>query len=202
MVLLMMTSSMQATITELTRQRDQARESERQEKEELLAQAQLRLERTEQELAKAREHRYTAEQAQQALLREVEEARRQAEDVRRRAEQAGPDLDIAPVEGAMPEKDKEPPLATSGTTRREDFEAFDEALERIKGEIHGDERDLAVLAEHTGQSPPSHASEGQVVQGVVLSAEEAAADRTVEHSVPDLDGTAVAQQLSRKTLRW
>ncbi|MFD9984029.1 hypothetical protein ACFWZJ_27010 [Streptomyces massasporeus] len=99
----------------------------------------------------------------------------------------------------MPEKDKEPPHTASGTTGPEDFEAFDEALERIKGEVHVHERDLAVLAEHTGQSPPSPASEGpQVVQGVVLSAEEAAADRTAERSAPDLDGTAVAE-LSRKT---
>ncbi|MFF1594290.1 hypothetical protein ACFVY0_40335 [Streptomyces sp. NPDC058286] len=72
-----------------------------------LAQARQRLQRTESELEKAQRRRYTAEQAQQALTREVLETREQIARLERKAEAEGEAMAYLPAPSPVPEPSPE-----------------------------------------------------------------------------------------------
>ncbi|MER5619047.1 hypothetical protein [Streptomyces sp. NPDC002215] len=164
--LLMMCARAETSVRELTTQRDRGQAMKRAETEARLDRARLRLEPTEAELERARQHRYTAEQAQQALIIEAEEARRELEELRRRAA----DLNHGADDTGSPE----PPLPPARQEPidpgpDEDFADFDDALERITNEGEDRERDLIGLTEHTGTPMPEHpASNPQIITGTVL----------------------------------
>lgn len=163
--LLMMCARAETSVRDLTTQRDRGQALNRAETQARLDRARLRLERTEAELERARQHRYTAEQAQQALVIEAEEARRELEELRRRAADLHHvDTTDSPEQAALPAR-----RAPIDPGDDEDFADFDDALERIATEGEGRERDLIDLTEHTGTPMPEHAASGpQIITGTVI----------------------------------
>ncbi|MGC5342433.1 hypothetical protein [Streptomyces sp. DT171] len=174
------------SVRELTTQRDRNHALKRSETEARLNQARLRLERTEAELERARQHRYTAEQAQKALIIEAEEARRELEELRRSA--ADLSHGTGSVDGPEP-----PPLPArrevTGPDADEDFADFDDALERITSESEDRERDLIDLAEHTGTPAPEQPTSGpQIITGTVVPTPGPAPEARTPDGAPPDDG--------------
>ncbi|MEU1090907.1 hypothetical protein ABZ401_29530 [Streptomyces sp. NPDC005892] len=164
--LLMMVARAENSFRQLTTEHDRGQALKRAETEARLDRARLRLERTEAELERARQHRYTAEQAQQALIIEAAEARRDLEELRRRAADLGRDVADTdrPEQVLLPAVRKAPGPGTD-----EDFTDFDDALDRITSEGEDRERDLIDLAEHTGTAVPEHPAGGpQIISGTAV----------------------------------
>lgn len=161
--LLAMYARVESSVRELTTQRDSSHAVKRAETEARLDKARLRLERTERELERARHHRYTAEQAQQALLIEAEEARRDLEEARRQAA----DLNLGDTDN--PEQHRLPARQEIDPGDDDDFADYDDALERITSEGEERERDLADITEHTGTPMPEPQDRGpQIITGTVI----------------------------------
>ncbi|MGW6308293.1 hypothetical protein [Streptomyces niveus] len=152
--LLAMYARVESSVPELTTQRDSSHTVKRAETEARLNKARLRLERTERELARARHHRYTAEQAQQALLVEAEEARRDLEEARRQAA----DLNLGDTDS--PEPHRLPARQEIDPGDDDDFADYDDALDRITSEGEERERDLVDITEHTGTPMPEPPGRG------------------------------------------
>ncbi|WP_329039900.1 tropomyosin (plasmid) [Streptomyces sp. NBC_01725] len=161
--LLAMYARVESSVRELTTQRNNSHALKRAETEARLDKARLRLERTEKELERARQHRYTAEQAQRALLIEAEEARRELEELRRKAA----DLNLGDTDS--PEQHRLPAQQEIDPGDDDDFADYDDALERITSEGEERERDLADITEHTGTPMPEPQARGpQIITGTII----------------------------------
>ncbi|MFD5899850.1 hypothetical protein [Streptomyces sp. NPDC060366] len=161
--LLAMYARVESSVRELTTQRDNSHALKRAETEARLDKARLRLDRTEKELERARQHRYTAEQAQRALLIEAEEARRELEELRRKAA----DLNLGDTDS--PEQHLLPARQEIDPGDDDDFADYDDALERITSEGKERERDLADITEHTGTPMPEPQDTGpQIITGTII----------------------------------
>ncbi|MFE4613745.1 hypothetical protein ACFRK5_36195 [Streptomyces niveus] len=188
--LLAMYARVESSVRELTTQRDSSRAVKRAETEARLDKARLRLERTERELERARQHRYTAEQAQQALLIEAEEARRDLEEARRQAA----DLNLGDTDGT--EQRHLPARQEIDPGDDDDFADYDDALERITSEGEERERDLADITEHTGTPMPEPQDTGpQIITGTVIPTPRDPAhpdDSWPAHGADNTDNTAIS----------
>ncbi|MGW6415036.1 NACHT domain-containing protein [Streptomyces sp. NPDC055055] len=143
-----------------------SREGQRTELELQLAQAEQRLQRTQSELGKAQQRRYTAEMAQQALLSEVFDAKRQIA----RLEQKIKDALLLP-EPPSAARIVEPPAAVL-------LEAIDDRLDGIAQEGAEEDEALAGLAEqaHLDASGSRGSDKTVTISGVVVDRDETADD--------------------------
>ncbi|MEV6702209.1 hypothetical protein AB0M68_34550 [Streptomyces sp. NPDC051453] len=128
-----------------------------------LAQARQRLQRTESELEKAQRRRYTAEQAQQALTREVLEAREQIARLERKAEAEAEAMAYLPAPFPVPEPSAEVLL-----------DAIDDELESIAHDGAEADEELADLTQQAHLDIEEHPAEAgtHTVQGTVIARSE------------------------------
>ncbi|MFF3677416.1 NACHT domain-containing protein [Streptomyces sp. NPDC002120] len=136
-------------------------EGRRTELELQLAQARQRLQRTQSELDKAQQRRYTAEMAQQALLLEVLDAQRQIARLEQKVE------DVQLPELPRTARIIEPPSAVL-------LEAIDDKLDGIAQEGAEEDEELAGLAEqaHLGSVDPRATDNTVTISGDVVDHDE------------------------------
>lgn len=170
--LLQMGALLDTVITTKEVQLRSAADRERAEAELQLSQARLRLERTAAELEKAKGRRYTAEQAQQALTREVLEAREEIARLQQRMEAIGV-VDL-PLAAALPPA---PELL---------MENFDDALASLIAEGQEADQEIADLAVQAHLPPPDLPASDEPLLGSVVpdapahTADEPVLSRTTE----------------------
>ncbi|MFF2479213.1 hypothetical protein [Streptomyces sp. NPDC058066] len=176
-----MGAALETVISSTTAQLRLAVDRHRAELELQLTQARQRLQRTESELEKAQRRRYTAEQAQQALTREVLEGKEQIARLERKAEAEAETMAYLPAPAPVPEPSAEVLI-----------DAIDDELETIAHDGAQADEELADLTQQAQLNIEERPAEADThtVQGTVI-------DRNEHPDTTQQDGTG---QLSRTVL--
>lgn len=159
--LLQLSGRQETKISELTYEVEQLRERERTQAAQRLEQAQFRLARIQAELERARNDRYTAEQAQAVLVREQQEARREIE----RLQQAAADLDQTGAEPTLlPQRAPEPAISD------EEFDhGVDEQLDLIITDREERGAMLYEVLEQARMEPETEEDGSRIIPGTVIT---------------------------------
>ncbi|QLJ02835.1 hypothetical protein HZZ00_19125 [Streptomyces sp. NEAU-sy36] len=164
-LLLQFAGRQEMKVAELTHQVEHLRERERAQAAHRLEQAQFRLARIQAELEQARSHRFSAEQAQAALMREQQEALKEIERLQHAAADPGP---AEPA--SLPERAPEPRMSDEEFDR-----GMDEQLDLIGTDREQRRTMLSEVLEQAGMEPDPPSDGPRTIPGTVLT------DHTPQH---------------------